>query len=204
MKKLLLVFTQVFLFSAFSLAQTDEYSKGEFFAGYSAGSNLEFDQVFQEHGFNVSGVYNFHKYIGIKADVSGTYQPLDGTFFFPNAPQQTNQTWKGTHNLYNFTAGVQVKDNRKDSTLKPFGHFLVGYGKHFDSYKTACPTGAQCPPLDIDFDGVSYILGGGLDIKLNDKIDIRAAQFDINPIFGRNNKGNWNNGRFSAGVVFKF
>ena len=202
MKKSLLVMAFISLLAMMATAQNEEFDRGEFFAGYSAGSNLEVNIPFQENGFNVAGVYNVHKFVGIKVDVSGTYQSLDGNFYFPNSPK-TVQTWKGIHNLYTVNAGVQFKDNRKDSTFKPFGHFLVGYGKHFDTFKTPCPTGAQCPPFDIDLQGVSLVLGGGLDIKLNKRIDIRAAQFDLNPISSRNT-GNWYNSRFSAGVIFKF
>lgn len=201
MKKSLLIIVFISFLSIVTIAQ-DEYNKGEFFAGFSSGQNLASDELSPEPGFNVSAVYNFHKYIGVKADVSGAYQAISGSYYFPNSTQ-TNQTWNATHNIYNFTAGVQIKDNRKDSIFRPFGHFLVGYGKHFDKIKTACPSNAKCPPIDLDLEGVSYVLGGGLDFKLNDRIDIRAAQFDINPINSRD-KGIWNNGRFSAGIVFKF
>ena len=206
MKKRLLAVVFISFLAIMATAQNEEFDRGEFFAGYSAGSNLEVNIPFQENGFNVAGVYNVHKFVGIKADVSGTYQSLNGNFYFPNSfpnVTQSSQTWKGIHNLYSVTAGVQLKDNRKDSTFKPFGHFLVGYGKHFDTVKTPCPTGAQCPPLDQDLEGVSLILGGGLDIKLNKRIDIRAFQFDLNPITSKNN-GNWYNSRFSAGIIFKF
>lgn len=177
----------------------DEYNKGEVFTGYSMGFYLDEPP---EHGFNAAAVYNFHKYIGIKGDVSGTYKPLNGQFYLPNSPQ-TSQSWKGTHNLYNVAAGVQFKDNRTDSTVKPFGHIMVGYAKHFDNFNTPCPTGAVCPPFNIDSEGVSFLYGGGLDIRVNDKIDIRAVQFDVNTVSSTTGR-DFINPRFSAGVVFKF
>lgn len=201
MKKILWILILICVTTIFSFSQTEEYDKGEFFVGYSAGNYIYFEEPL-EHGFNVAGVYNVHKYIGIKTDLSGTYRRLEGDFSYPNP--STISRWKGTHNLYNASVGVQFKDNRRDSTFKPFGHVLVGYGKHFDKFKTACPADAECPPFNVDGQGVSLIFGGGLDIKINDRIDIRAIQLDIGGITTKNNNNNWGLGRFSSGIVFKF
>ena len=46
------------------------------------------------------------------------------------------------------------------------------------------------------------VIGGGLDIKVNKRIDIRAFQFDANPIYF--DESTYLNMRFSTGVVFKF
>ena len=191
MKKLLLILSLISSFSIFAFSQTEEYDKGEFFAGYSSNSDLLDDSIPPvEHGFNVAGVYNVRQYVGIKVDVSGTYRPLRGSSYY----QQNTQS---------AAAGVQFKDNRKDSRLKPFGHILVGYGRN--QYKFTCGAGSPCSVYDADTEGVSLVLGGGLDIKINRRIDIRALQLDINPIISTANRyGNYWNGRFSAGVILKF
>jgi len=43
--------------------------------------------------------------------------------------------------------------------------------------------------------------GGGLDIRLNDRLDIRAVQVDWNPI--RSGGVTTNNLRFGVGIVIK-
>jgi hypothetical protein len=52
------------------------------------------------------------------------------------------------------------------------------------------------------------VLGGGLDIKVNRRIDIRAVQVDVAGIFANTDQPGFRDGRadlrFSTGVVFKF
>ncbi len=205
MKKFLLAITQILLLSAFYFAQTDEYSKGEFFAGYSSSSDLLDDSLSHtQRGFNVAVVRNVHKYIGIKGDVSGTYEMLNEDYYYPANPFVRTET-KALESIYSATIGVQFKDNTKDRLLKPFGHFLIGYGKDQFKYKPACPSDAYCSLNGAGAEGVSVVIGGGLDIRVNKRIDIRAIQLDLNPIISTANRyGNYFNGRFSAGVVFKF
>jgi len=191
--KFLFVFSLLLLFpTTFTLAQNPprEYNKVEVFAGYSNADELDaiIEDDTLEHGFNAAAVYNFHRYLGAKVDVSGTYRrygygPLD----------------RFDHSIHNVTAGIQVKDNRLTSRFKPFAHALVGYGRHSDKASSTC----LCQFLDrFERDGLAVVIGGGLDIKVNRRIDIRAFQFDANPIFFE--ESTYLNLRFSTGVVFKF
>jgi hypothetical protein len=189
--------------------QADEYNKGEFFVGYSGATLFNGSDKFEkiENGFNVAGVYNFHRYIGIKGDVSGTYRNVKGTYFAPfGSPPIPPTEYTAQHSLYNATAGVQVKDNRIASKYRPFAHVLVGVGKHRDKLPSGCPSGAVCPPFGFDFTGVSLIIGGGLDVNVNRRIDIRVIQFDLNPITYRDGEQTsiYANNRFSSGIIFKF
>ncbi len=202
----LLVFT-VFSVSVTAQQTSDDYDKGEIFAGYSGAAHYtgsDFEPI--ENGFEVSGVYNVHRYFGIKADFSGTYRKVDGSFQSIASPSVTLGDYRADHSLYNAAVGVQFKDNRRTSRIKPFGHVLIGYGKHTDKFPAGCPAGAVCPPFDADFSGTSLIIGGGLDIKINRRLDIRAIQFDLNPIFYKfdGRTSSWDNNRFSSGIVFKF
>ena len=192
MKFLSLVSLLLLIPSTFTLAQNPppEYNKVEVFAGYSNAAELTAidDDPTPEHGFNAAAVYNFHKYFGVKIDVSGTYRnygygPLD----------------RFSHSIHNVTAGIQVKDNKLTGRFKPFGHVLVGYGRHSDRASSTC----LCQFLDrFERDGLAMVIGGGLDIKVNRRIDIRAFQFDANPIYF--DESTYLNMRFSTGVVFKF
>ena len=164
-----------------SLGQTD-YRRFEFFAGYShnrvdvgpvedfdPGDDLEFDDIFDEReGFNgviLSVVGNFHRYFGAKFD----YSYHQKSFEF--GPDNT------TIRLHNFLGGIQVKDNSTDATFKPFAHALVGVGR----------TSADLSEFDNrleDFDdaGFAAAIGGGIDIRLSSRIDLRAIQIDYNPM----------------------
>ena len=88
MKKIFLAFCLTAISGLAAFAQsTDEYKKGEFFVGYSNGQvdtglnpedGNEFEEFFNKRNdlswFEVSGVYNVSRYVGIKGDVSGTYK----------------------------------------------------------------------------------------------------------------------------------
>lgn len=196
---------------------SDGFHKFELFTGYSGASlySSEFEPV--EHGFNVAGVYNFHRYMGIKIDVSGTFKNFESEFIAFQTPDGFGQTigsFSGNHSLYNVTGGIQFKDNSTTGRLKPFAHTLVGYANHFDSINPRCPSIAGCSPIgaDFNFGGTSVILGGGLDIKINRYIDLRVIQGDWNPIvysyksslLNSEQSSVYSNFRYSTGIVFKF
>jgi hypothetical protein len=48
--------------------------------------------------------------------------------------------------------------------------------------------------------GFGGAFGGGLDIKINDRIDFRAIQVDYNPVY--TNRSFDNNVRIGVGIVF--
>lgn len=49
--------------------------------------------------------------------------------------------------------------------------------------------------------GLAGILGGGIDFRVNDRVDIRAIQFDYNPT--RLSGETQHNFRIGVGVVFR-
>jgi hypothetical protein len=164
-----------------AMGQTD-YRKVEVFAGFShnrvdvgpvedfdPGDDLEFDDIFDEregfNGFNASVTGNFHRYWGAKFD----YSYHQKSFGFGN----DNTTVR----IHNILGGVQVKDNSSDSVLKPFAHALVGVGR----------TSADLSEFDNlleDFGdtGFAAAIGGGLDVRLGNRIDLRVIQVDYNPM----------------------
>lgn len=222
MKKLLLSGLMTLVCASFGLAQTtttSDYKKSEFFVGYSnnqVDTGIDFDdpddndveEFFNEresfHGFNVSGTYNVSRYVGITGDVSGTYKNKDFRFDIPTSPTTSSTVaFKTNNSVYNFLGGVQVKDNSSDARIKPFGYALVGAGHVRTKFRSVtCPTGADCTFLndDISETGLAGAFGGGLDIKINNKVDFRAFKVDYNPI--KLDGGTTHNVRIGVGLVF--
>lgn len=134
------------------------------------------------NGFEGSITYNLTKYIGIKGDVSGHFKTDQFVDVF--TPPGITQTIDTKERLYNFLGGVQVKNNSKTARFKPFAHALVGVARY---------TGRQQQTLDLlpqfnftaeDRETAFAIkIGGGLDIRVSRKVDIRVFQFDYNPMF---------------------
>jgi opacity protein-like surface antigen len=209
MKKIFRLLSLLIFCASVAFAQTDEYSKGEFFAGYSINrtdveetGDPDVDDVLEEgrnfQGFNVSGVYNFSKYFGLKADVSGHFKK-----FATNVPGFTNQP-RIDASLYNFLGGIQVKNNSKEGRVKPFAHALFGAGitraKLNDAFCNEA-FGTNCPPEFRDSEtSFAMAFGGGLDVRASRRVSFRVFQVDFNPM--RKNGETMNNMRFSFGIVF--
>ncbi len=210
MKKTFLAIILLILCASNAFAQTDEISKGEFFAGYSVNrvdfdgsGDPDIDDALGEgrnfRGFNVSGVYNFSKYVGLKADVSGHYRN-----FSAEIPGFTNQPQINA-SLYNVLGGIQVKNNSKERRVKPFAHALVGAGitkaKLNDAFCQEA-LGTNCPAEFSESEtALAMAFGGGLDIRASKRVSFRVFQVDYNPI--RKDGQTTNNVRFSFGVVFQ-
>jgi hypothetical protein len=170
-----------------ALAQ-DDYKKWEFFGGYSA---LQFDTlagntgspVVEEvlggrntlRGLEVSLVRNFHKYVGAKFDYS--LHLREDNFTRPAGSGTVDST------VHNFLGGLQFKDNATEARFKPFAHVLAGVA--VQKVDVDSPNlGAVLGITDFSTRETSFsmVFGGGIDIRLNDRIDIRAGQVDLNVV----------------------
>lgn len=208
MKKLLKVLCLMSVLGICISAQTgnDDYHKNEFFVGYSNQLTDDFRRE-SASGVEVSYVHNMSRFFGIKGDFSAAYKKTTRTFAF-NDPVAgiSSVDFERQTQLYNFLGGVQVKDNASTARFKPFAHILGGVAVNRDSNKNFRCTSGNCVPInftrtkftDTNF---SAALGGGLDIRINKRVDFRLIQVDYNPIFADGRRQD--NVRFGIGFVFK-
>ncbi|HLM02310.1 MAG TPA: hypothetical protein VK400_14760 [Pyrinomonadaceae bacterium] len=187
---------------------SDEYNRNEFYVGYS---HQQVDEGSRRNlnGFEGSFTRNVKRYVGIRGMVSGAYEsttlqgavpsPAGGSYEFR---QDFNRS------VYNFLGGVQFKDNASKARFKPFAFALGGVAVNRARFKNFACTSGNCPTGIPVFNnttftdtGVAGSFGGGLDIKINDKIDFRAVQVDYNPIYSNSRVDN--NFRIGVGFVFK-
>ena len=203
--------------SVFAQSAGDDFKKAEFYVGYSNGqvdtgvdsgnSTVDFFRDRESfNGFNVQGTYNLSRYFGVKGDMSATFNSKQFSGSTTVGGNTTTIGVKNSNQFYNFTGGVQVKDNAKSGTFKPFAHAMVGvaHGRLNISDYTCTPS-ANCTivsfPDDTDTEtGFSGVFGGGLDLRINNKFQIRAIQVDYNPT--RLGGETQNNIRIGAGIVF--
>lgn len=211
MHKLLKAFCLSVVLSATVFGQTtstDEYNKNEFYVGYSNQQVKDF----QRTGFNgieVSYTRNVHRYVGIRGSVSyaRNNRKFQGTL---NDPVVGNYSFQQENNrsVYNFHGGVQFKDNASKARLKPFAFALAGVAHNRSRFEGLACSSPNCPttvPIannqTFSDTGFSGAFGGGLDIKINDRFDLRAIQIDYNPVYS--NSRVENNFRFGIGIVIK-
>jgi opacity protein-like surface antigen len=180
-----------------SFAQGEEYKKGEIFVGYSANqvdTNGAFDPSSNGdgrdnfNGINVEATGNLTRYFGIQGDFSYHQKEAD----FTVGTTTTNVKGK----LTQFMGGVKVQDNALATRFRPFAHALVGVAHASADLRT--PTVSAS---DSD-NGLALALGGGVDVRATDSIDLRLVQVDYNP--NRFNGETDHNVRLSFGVNFRF
>jgi Outer membrane protein beta-barrel domain len=189
MNKMLLNLLFLLAFATISLAQTsDDYKKGELFVGYS-GMVVDIDSDEEKdpfNGVNVSGVYNFSKYVGVKGDFSTHHKSISET--------TGTTTIKIGASVQNFLGGVQIKNNSNEGRFKPFAHALAGVGRIKASARVLGTSLSEAQS------GFSMAFGGGIDVRVNKRISIRLLQADFNPIWIDGEKSN--NVRVGFGIVF--
>ena len=124
---------------AFAQAAVDDYKKGEFYVGYSNGqvdtgldSGNSVNSFFRDranfNGVNVSGVYNFNRYVGAKGDFSATFNNtrFSEAIVIPGGTTTSTVSFNTKNSLYNLVGGVQVKDNANSGVFKPFARGREG------------------------------------------------------------------------------
>lgn len=157
------------------------------FVGASRTHNL--------NGFNAAAVYNFSKYFGAKFEFSGNYGS-DTDHELPGGAYRSSNGFTiliipneagiaAKQREYKFMGGVQFKDNSTQKKLKPFAHALFGTARQttdfykLDQQRINLIGGSR----KIENSGFTMALGGGLDVRVSKRIDIRVIQFDYNPVY---------------------
>jgi hypothetical protein len=183
--------TILILFCAsLAAAQSTDYKKIDFYAGYSAGlvvNSIGDDSIPDDpqdyHGLDTSITRNFSRYAGLKFNFSVLKIVPDN---------EGLGTIRDSH-LYNFVGGVQLKDNSSEKTFKPFVHALVGVAHiHHRFNLTNHPTESDT--------GLAGVFGGGIDLRVSDRLDVRIIQFDYTPM--RLFDSSQPSTRFGIGIVF--
>jgi hypothetical protein len=177
------------------LAQ-DAPKRIEVFGGYQFLHAGNFDGAgdgsANTNGWDGSATFNFAKHLGVTADFSGNYKQN-----FVN----NGNTYPAAFRIYTYTFGPQASFNVSQS-LRIFAHTLFG-GAHVRP--TACVIFSGSPDEcgSGNVSGFAIMIGGGVDAKVNTRLDLRMFQVDwvrLPSQFGAQS----GDLRVSAGVVFRF
>jgi len=211
MRKLFLLFAIILVCAPAGFAQSD-YSDWEFFVGYaheranngadrldargriinSNGTTQRADFVSKRipyNGVTTEVVANVHRNIGLVANFAATFANTT----FDDA--LTGRQFNARVSRYTLLGGPRF-NWRNSSPFLPFAHALFGVTRYHADFRNDDFT---CP--DTSETAFAMALGGGLDIRANHRIDIRAIQIDYLPVFFSH--GREDGLRFSAGVKIK-
>ncbi len=166
--------------------------------------------------FNLNGgggsiAYYFSKYVGILGEFQG-YGSYTRTASIPPGPycdSESNCVVTASGNLFTYNVGPIFKVRMHH--FEPFAEALFG-GAHSNFYgnlyKDCGPAGCIVASKSPSNNAFDFIIGGGIDIPINERFSIRPVEFDYlltrfgNAFTGGNN--NQSNFRYQAGVVIKF
>jgi hypothetical protein len=214
MKKLLFV-AFVLLFGSTTFAQ--DTPKVEVAVDYSFvhanPQNNNLIGTFNLNGGGGSIAYYFSKYVGIVGEFQG-YGSYTRTITIPAGNPNCNNddsdcvvTAQG--NLFTYNVGPIFKVRMHH--FEPFAEALFG-GAHSNFYgnlfKDCGPAGCVVASKSPSNNAFDFIIGGGIDIPVNEHIAIRPIEVDYlltrfgNAFTGGNN--NQSNLRYQAGVVIRF
>lgn len=201
MQRFMLVLSVCLLLPAAMMAQ-DETPKVTVFGGYSllrnGGNNT--------NGWDGQGTFNFNRYLGLTADISGNYRNI-ASLPVPLVSAGVNQ------HLYTFLFGPTVTGNLGRASV--FGHALFGAARASSSAGISLPFIGGVSTGVSSASAFAMAFGGGLDINLGRHFALRAAQLDLVRTqfsstdalatgLSTSSSGNQNFLRYSGGIVFRF
>ena len=197
MRKLFLAALVVACLAPAAWAQgSDEFPKVTFFGGYSYDKpDVNDSDAPNLHGFDTQVTGHLNKYFGVKGDFSAHFG-REGVSDDIVCVQAPCPSFRVKTQLYQFFAGPEVRA-RNTSSVTPFAHALVG-AAHLRRSVSASFIPGGVTSTNTRF---ALAVGGGVDVRASDRIDIRVVQVEYNPIFF---PGGTSNGvRISTGIVFK-
>lgn len=197
MRKLPVIIFLIAVSATLSFAQApDDQPKNQFFAGYSFNSadinTLTIDpRRTGQNGINLEYTRSITRHIGITADASAH-------FHRDTSSTTGGGTFTRKRDQYFLLGGLQFKTG-SGKRVQPFAHALFG-ASLFRGFTSDIRTTGNVYTFD-DATSLAMAFGGGLDVRLSKRIDLRLIQADYVPTwFG---SGRQNNFRLSVGIVFK-
>jgi len=133
-------------------------------------------------GFDVSVTYNLSRYFGITGDI--TRHSKDQTFVDDFGG--IIQTIGTREHITSVLAGVRVKDNGPAARFKPFGHALIGTARYSDRQSQTIDAFPEFNYVANDRESsLALKIGGGLDIRVTPRVDLRVIEVDYNPLYAK-------------------
>ena len=201
MRKLFMAALFIACTSSFAFAQTDDYNKYDVGVLYSHNRvDTGFDDpssanfLSEREGFHGVEAFvkgNVSRYVGLKGDYSFHRK----SFTLGGGTPAT--TFDVDTDIHQFLGGAEFKDNAVETKVKPFAHVLAGV-----AHTRADISNPTISLNDSEGEtGFAAAVGGGVDFKLSDRVDLRAVQFDSNPI--RTGGETSHNFRIGIGLIFR-
>ena len=173
------------------------------FAGFEL---LDTDRYIPGYGFEANVTRYFSKHVGLSGDFSGYYRRANARL--------ADSVFKADHSIYYIMGGPKVR-LLNEHRANVFLHALAGAAHTSVSYREDTSTN---PVTARDSSTrFAFALGGGIDLRITDRVSARIFQMDYIPMLGKdrrvtasdgtvvdiNGRAQQGNFRVSAGIVFR-
>lgn len=193
-------------------AWAQEFPRFELATDYSFVRYAPSASYTNSHSLNGGGgafKINFNQYVGILADLQGYGSNKNDFRIPPNTLFPGGGSGTASGNLFTFLFGPQVKVRAHG--IHPFAQVLFG-GAHSNVYASAFKQICQPAAGACSFKGApasdafALAVGGGADIPLGKRVELRPGEVDylLTRFTNQFANTNQNNLRYSAGLVFNF
>jgi len=142
------------------------------------------------YGFSIQSAYNISRFWGLKGEFSYFQKQFNPASVFP------------TSKLTQIMGGIKLQDNASTVRFRPFAQSLIGVAHTSNLPRVLQETSSSRTVTIISGTGPAVVLGGGLDIRLTRKLELRALQIDYNPQWAKSET--FHNVRLGIGLNFRF
>lgn len=142
------------------------------------------------YGFNFQTAYNITRFWGLKADFS----------YYQKHFEAGNEDL--TSRLTQIMGGIKLQDNANTTRFRPFAQALIGVAHSSKLPRVLQNNSSGKIVTVISGTGPAFALGGGVDIRLTRRLELRALQIDYNPVRAKGES--FQNVRLGIGLNFRF
>jgi len=134
------------------------------------------------HGFNLGAKYNLFPTLGIRTDFSAYFNKDRSIDTFGSGADAHTDTNSFDEKTYVLVIGPEVR--REYGSWRPFAHAMAGVAR-----QNATDTQTSTGPFDFTIHdrttSLALKVGGGIDVRLSPRLDLRVIEIDYEPIFAK-------------------
>jgi opacity protein-like surface antigen len=134
------------------------------------------------HGFTLGAKYNLSPALGIRTDLSAYFNKDRSVDPFGTGADAHIDTNSFDEKTYVLVIGPEVR--REFGSWRPFVHALAGVARQ-TSKDVQTSTGPFAFSINDRTTSLALKLGGGVDVRLSPRVDLRIIEIDYEPIFAK-------------------
>jgi len=134
------------------------------------------------HGFNLGAKYNLSRTLGVRTDFSAYFNKDRSIDPFGTGVDAHIDTNSFDEKTYVFVIGPEVR--REFGSWRPFAHAMAGVARQTTT-DVQTSTGPFAFTIHDRTTSLAMKIGGGIDVRLSPRLDLRIIEVDYQPIFAK-------------------